>query len=58
MTIVERIRSEINGLTPEEYTDLKQWFLERDWRRWERQLERDAESGKLDFLFEEALAEK
>jgi hypothetical protein len=26
--------------------------------KWERQIEQDAESGKLDFLIEEALSEK
>jgi hypothetical protein len=58
MVTVERIQSEISALTPEEYASLRQWFLERDWDRWDRQLEKDAESGKLDFLLEEARTEK
>ena len=29
-----------------------------DWEQWDRQIERDAESGKLDLLIEEAFAEK
>ncbi|HEY89971.1 MAG TPA: hypothetical protein G4N98_09635 [Thermoflexia bacterium] len=58
MAIVERIQAEINTLTPEEYGYFRQWFWARDWQRWERQFERDAASGKLDFLLEEAFAEK
>ena len=58
MTIVEKIQSEIEALSSEEYEHLRQWFFERDWERWDRQLESDSEAGKLDFLIEEAFAEK
>lgn len=58
MTIVEKIQSEIKALPPEEYAYLRQWFLERDWERWDCQLEQDVAAGKLDFLFEEAFTEK
>lgn len=58
MTIVEKIQSEIESLSPEEYEDLRSWFFERDWEQWDRQIEKDSESGKLDFLVEEALSEK
>ena len=58
MTTVEKIQSEIESLSPEEYADLRSWFFERDWEEWDREIESDSESGKLDFLVEEALAEK
>lgn len=58
MTRVEKIQSEIQSLSKEEYTRLKFWFSERDWQEWDRQIERDAESGKLNFLIEEGFAEK
>ena len=29
-----------------------------NWEKWDRQIEKDAESGNLDFLIEEALSEK
>lgn len=58
MTVVEKIQSEIESLSPEDYADLRQWFFERDWERWDSQLLRDDKAGKLDFLIEEALAEK
>jgi hypothetical protein len=58
MTRVEEIQSAIESLSLEEYAQLRQWFSEKDWERWDRQIEKDAESGKLDFLIEEALEEK
>jgi hypothetical protein len=58
MTIVEKIQSDIKALSPEDYAALRQWFLERDWVAWDSQLEKDIAEGKLDFLLEEAYAEK
>lgn len=37
---------------------LRAWFSERDWEKWDEEIERDAVAGKLDFLVEEAVAEK
>lgn len=55
---VEAIQSAIASLTPEEYTRLREWFIERDCEQWDKQIEEDAQSGKLDFLIAEAMAEK
>ena len=58
MSRVELIQSSILSLSPEEYAQLRQWFVERDWEQWDKQIEEDSASGKLDFLIEEAMAEK
>jgi hypothetical protein len=58
MSKVEEIQSAIVSLSPEEYARLRQWFAERDWEQWDREIEEDAASGKLDFLIDEAVAEK
>ena len=55
---VEAIQSAIASLTPAEYARLRQWFIERDWEQWDKQIEEDAQAGKLDFLIAEAMAEK
>jgi hypothetical protein len=55
---LEEIQVAIESLPYEEYIRLRQWFSERDWGKWDRQIEADSESGKLDFLIEEALNEK
>ena len=52
---VERIERDIQGLTPEELAELRQWFAEFDAAAWDRQIEADTRSGKLDKLADEAL---
>ncbi|MCI0478808.1 MAG: hypothetical protein L0Y55_21400 [Anaerolineales bacterium] len=58
MTRVQEIEIAIESLSPDEYARLRQWFTERDWEQWDRQIAADSEAGKLDFLIQEALAEK
>lgn len=58
MKILEKIQAEIESLSHEEYDRLRQWFLERDWEKWDRQIEADSQAGKLDFLIKEAFDEK
>jgi hypothetical protein len=57
MDRVEEIEAAINGLPPEEYRRIVQWFLAREQTRWDEQMDRDSSSGKLDFLFAEAEGE-
>jgi hypothetical protein len=56
MARVKAIEEEIEALSPEEFAELRDWLLERDWERWDRQIEADAAAGKLDDLFAKALA--
>jgi len=58
MSKVEKIEAEIESLSEEEYVHLRKWFSEKDWGKWNRQIEADSETGKLDFLVREALDEK
>ncbi len=58
MSTVEEIKSAISALFKEDYIHLREWFSERDWKHWEEEIEGDSASGKLDFLMEEAVAEK
>ena len=57
MTRVEQIEREIQSLTAEEFARLRDWVLEQDWDAWDRPIERDASSGKLDRLMKQALAD-
>ena len=47
------IRWAIAALSEEDYRELKAWLVEHDWDRWDKQIERDSESGALDFLADE-----
>lgn len=58
MTQLERIQAEIAALSHKDYVRLRKWFAEKDWEEWDKQIETDANSGRLDFLVEEAMAEK
>lgn len=58
MTKLQLIQAEIETLTPDDFTYLKNWINELDAQQWEKQIERDSNNGKLDFLIEETLLEK
>ena len=55
---IEEIQVAIESLPPEKYARLRRWFSERDWDKWDRQIEADSSAGKLDFFIKEALNEK
>jgi len=54
MTKLERIESAVSDLSAEEFAELREWFLQRDWEKWDRQIEEDSAAGKLDVLLAEA----
>ena len=58
MSKVNKLKAAIKALPEEEYIQLRRWFSERDWEKWDRQIELDSESGRLDFLISESLDEK
>ena len=58
MSTVEEIKSAILSLSKEDYTHLCEWFSEKNWEQWDKEIERDSSSGKLDFLMKEAIGEK
>ena len=58
MTSVQEIKLAIGSLPHQEYIKLLCWIQDKDWGDWDRQLEVDITSGKLDFLAKEALEEK
>jgi hypothetical protein len=55
MSKIEELEQKVQALSPEELARFREWFLEFDWAAWDRQLERDVRSGKLDALAEKAL---
>jgi hypothetical protein len=54
MRRVQEIESVIDSFAEDEYNELRDWFWERDWAKWDREIEADAASGRLDFLLQEA----
>ena len=58
MSTVEEIKSAISALSKEDYVHLREWLSGKDWEQWDKEIEGDSASGELDFLMEEAVAEK
>ncbi len=58
MSTVEEIKAAIQSLSSQEFANLRQWMSELEWGNWDREIEKDSNVGKLDFLIDEALAEK
>lgn len=57
MSALEQIEAAILTLPSDEFQQLRQWFFDLDYQRWDEQLEQDVAEGKLDALAEEAIAE-
>ena len=57
MSTVESIERQITQLSDKERSELREWFLEAEWQRWDRQLEADVAAGKLDALADQAIAD-
>ena len=54
MVTVEEIKEAIAVLPESEFANLRNWLTEEDWKKWDDQISRDSEEGKLDFLIKEA----
>lgn len=53
MSTLAEIEAAIAKLPEQEFRELLRRMKERDAAAWDRQIEEDAKSGKLDFLLEE-----
>jgi hypothetical protein len=54
MTKIEEIETAVASLPVQDYRQFREWFIERDWAHRDKQIQADAEAGKLDFLVQEA----
>ena len=54
MTRIEEIERAIHELSRDEFAQIAQRFHALEQERWDAELDRDASSGKLDFLIAEA----
>ena len=55
MSKIERIERDVQGLAPDELAAFRKWFREFDAAAWDRQIEDDVRTGKLDALADTAL---
>lgn len=57
MTTVQAIEAAVEQLSPEQRAEFRAWFEAFDAREWDLQMQQDLESGRLDWLAEEALGD-
>ena len=58
MSKLDELKAEIESLPSEEFSEIFRWLSEKDWQRWDKDIEADSQAGKLDFLLDEAREEK
>lgn len=57
MSQVEMLEQNVKQLNPSELAAFRSWFIEFDGAEWDRQIEMDSETGKLDRLAQSAIEE-
>ncbi len=57
MSQVEMLEQTVKQLSPGELTAFRSWFIEFDAAEWDRQIEMDSKTGKLDRLVQSAIEE-
>jgi hypothetical protein len=57
MRKVEQIEHQIRELSAGEFSELRNWVLEQDWKAWDAQVESEARAGKLNKVIAEADAD-
>ena len=57
MTTVQAIEAAVEQLAPEQRAEFRAWFDAFDAREWDLHMEQDLQSGRLDWLAEEALGD-
>jgi hypothetical protein len=54
MSKIDEIKAEIERLPSEQFAEIFRWLSEKDWERWDKEIEADSKTGRLDFLAREA----
>ena len=58
MSKIDQLKADIETLPGEEFAELFRWLSEKDWERWDKEIEADSAAGRLDFLVREAREQK
>jgi hypothetical protein len=57
MSTISEIKETIKHLSEEEFNSFSNWFHKLEEKKWDKELEKDIEEGRLDDLAQEALKE-
>jgi hypothetical protein len=53
MSTVAEIEAAISNLPPQDFAQVRDWLLERDNLLWDKEIEEDAATGRLNHIIEE-----
>lgn len=54
MSRIDALKAEVESLPENEFTEFVNWLSEKDWERWDSQIDSDSRAGRLNFLVREA----
>jgi hypothetical protein len=54
---IEELEKAVSSLAPEEYDSFRDWFVDYDMNQWDKQIEADSKSGRLDSMINKALGD-
>jgi hypothetical protein len=55
---IDELKAEIENLSSHEIAEIYRWLSEKDWERWDKEIECDSQTQKIDFLIRETHEEK
>jgi len=55
---IDELKADIERLPDEDVAELFRWLSEKEWGKWDEEMNADSQAGKLDFLVREAGEEK
>ena len=55
---IDELKAELESLPSDEFAEIFRWLSEKDWERWDKEIEADSQAGRLDFLVRQAREEK
>lgn len=58
MSKVSKLKAVIDSLSEKNFVQFRLWFAEKDWKKWDKEIEADSKSGKLNFFVREAFNRK
>ena len=58
MSKIDELKADFESLPSDEFAEIFRWLSEKDWERWDKEIEADSQSGRLDFLVRGAREEK
>jgi hypothetical protein len=58
MSKIDELKAEIESLPSKEFAEILRRLTEKDWEKWDKEIEADSQAGRLDFLVREAHEEK